>query len=143
MSWDPFTQQSTSPVPKQGTLAAVGAHEAWIACLAACEEIDKNTPQSEAIKSREATRYISISQFGAAGWLDMRPDGLHHTKMVSAMFLTAIQRRHGLYLSVITPTLVEKAAAAGVHVTVVQGRLPRQLQQRRPHLQAQWGAKGR
>ncbi|EOD34314.1 hypothetical protein EMIHUDRAFT_202042 [Emiliania huxleyi CCMP1516] len=29
----------------------------------------------------------------------MRPDGLHHTKMVSAMFLTAIQRRHGLYLS--------------------------------------------
>ena len=47
----------------------------------------------------------------------MRPDGLHHTKMVSAMFLTAIQRRHGLYLSVITPTLVEKAAA-GVHVTV-------------------------
>ena len=114
---DLFTQQSTSPVPKQGTLAAVGAHEAWIACLAACEEIDKNTPQSEAIKSREATRYISISQFGAAGWLDMRPDGLHHTKMVSAMFLTAIQRRHGLYLSVIAPTLVEKAAA-GEHVTV-------------------------
>ena len=29
---DLFTQQSTSPVPKQGTLAAVGAHEAWIAC---------------------------------------------------------------------------------------------------------------
>jgi hypothetical protein len=77
---DLFTQQSTSPVPKQGTLAAVGAHEAWIACLAACEEMDKNTPQSEAIKSREATRYISISQFGAAGWLDMRPDGLHHTR---------------------------------------------------------------
>ena len=48
---DLFTQQSTSPVPKQGTLAAVGAHEAWIACLAACEEIDKNTPQSEAISS--------------------------------------------------------------------------------------------
>ena len=47
----------------------------------------------------------------------MRPDGLHHTKMVSAMFLTAIQRRHGLYLSVIAPTLVEKAAA-GEHVTV-------------------------
>ena len=114
---DLFTQQSTSPVPKQGTLAAVGAHEAWIACLAACEEMDKSTPQSEAIKSREATRYISISQFGAAGWLDMRPDGLHHTKMVSAMFLTAIQRRHGLYLSVIAPTLVEKAAA-GEHVTV-------------------------
>ena len=114
---DLFTQQSTSPVPKQGTLAAVGAHEAWIACLAACEEMDKNTPQSEAIKSREATRYISISQFGAAGWLDMRPDGLHHTKMVSAMFLTAIQRRHGLYLSVIAPTFVEKAAA-GEHVTV-------------------------
>ena len=85
--------------------------------VAACEEVDKNTPQSEAIKSREATRYISISQFGAAGWLDMRPDGLHHTKMVSAMFLTAIQRRHGLYLSVIAPTLVEKAAA-GEHVTV-------------------------
>ena len=77
---DLFTQQSTSPVPKQGTLAAVGAHEAWIACLAACEEIDKNTPQSEAIKSREATRYISISQFGAAGWLDMRPDGLSTTR---------------------------------------------------------------
>ena len=33
------------------------------------------------------------------------------------MFLTAIQRRHGLYLSVIAPTLVEKAAA-GEHVTV-------------------------
>ena len=33
------------------------------------------------------------------------------------MFLTAIQRRHGLYLSVIAPTFVEKAAA-GVHVTV-------------------------
>ena len=49
---DLFTQQSTSPVPKQGTLAAVGAHDAWIACLAACEEIDKNTPQSEAIKSQ-------------------------------------------------------------------------------------------
>ena len=36
---DLFTQQSTSPVPKQGTLAAVGAHEAWIACLVACEEL--------------------------------------------------------------------------------------------------------
>ena len=47
----------------------------------------------------------------------MRPDGLHHTKMVSAMFLTAIQRRHGLYLSVIAPTFVEKAAS-GVHVTL-------------------------
>ena len=44
-------------------------------------------------------------------------DSTTHTKMVSAMFLTAIQRRHGLYLSVIAPTLVEKAAA-GEHVTV-------------------------
>ena len=69
---DLFTQQSTSPVPKQGTLAAVGAHEAWIACLAACEEIDKNTPQSEAINSEEATRYISISQArnGRKDWLN-------------------------------------------------------------------------
>ena len=35
------------------------------------------------------------------------------------MFLTAVQRRHGLYLnlSVIAPTLGEQAAA-GVHVTV-------------------------
>ena len=42
----------------------------------------------------------------------MRPDGLHHTKMVSAMFLTAIQRRHGLYLSVITPTLSRRPPRA-------------------------------
>ena len=28
--------------------------------VAACEEVDKNTPQSEAIKSREATRFIHL-----------------------------------------------------------------------------------
>ena len=64
-------------------------------------------------------RRISISQFGAAGWLDMRPDGLHTTKMVSAMFLTAIQRRHGLYLSVIAPTVEVPEPAMTVIVPLV------------------------
>ena len=58
-------------------LSGPTSHEAWIACLAARA---RRWTKSEAIKSREATRYISISQFGAAGWLDMRPDGLSTTR---------------------------------------------------------------
>jgi len=52
---DLFTQQSTSPVPKQDTLAAVGAHEAWIACLAALRRKGKK-PREQGTGRRRRRR---------------------------------------------------------------------------------------
>ena len=31
---DLYSEQSTSPVPKQGTLAQIASHERWLRCLA-------------------------------------------------------------------------------------------------------------
>ena len=86
---DLYSEQSTSPVPKQGTLAQIASHERWLRCLAACERLDAEMDDPEGVKHREATRFIAVSQFASGAWLDLCPDGRHSSKITSEVFATA------------------------------------------------------
>ena len=96
---DLYSEQSTSPVPKQGTLAQIASHERWLRCLAACERLDAEMDDPDGVKHREASRFIAVSQFASGAWLDLCPDGRHSSKITSEVFATALQRRHGYYIS--------------------------------------------
>ena len=96
---DLYSEQSTSPVPKQGTLAQIASHERWLRCLAACERLDAEMDDPNGVKHREATRFIAVSQFASGAWLDLCPDGRHSSKITSEVFATALQRRHAYYIS--------------------------------------------
>ena len=96
---DLYSEQSTSPVPKQGTLAQIASHERWLRCLAACERLDAEMDDPNGVKHRQATRFIAVSQFASGAWLDLCPDGRHSSKITSEVFATALQRRHGYYIS--------------------------------------------
>ena len=55
---------------------------------------------------REAARLVSHSQTGAGAWLRRLPDGSVKGSVVSsAVFISAAQRRLGLYISVLRPGL--------------------------------------
>ena len=65
----------------------------------ALHEYDR-TAEDTAIDRREATRFVSASQWGAGMWLEAAPDtSLPHSRLKSAPYLAALQRRLGLYLS--------------------------------------------
>ena len=78
---DLYSEQSTSPVPKQGTLAQIASHERWLRCLAACEQLDAEMDDPSGVKHRQATRFIAVSQFASGAWLDLCPDGRHLSKI--------------------------------------------------------------
>ena len=81
---DLYSEQSTSPVPKQGTLAQIASHERWLRCLAACERLDAEMDDPDGVKHREAARFIAVSQFASGAWLDLCPDGRHSSTGTSA-----------------------------------------------------------
>ena len=53
----------------------------------------------DGVKHQEASRFIAVSQFASGAWLDLCPDGRHSSKITSEVFATALQRRHGYYIS--------------------------------------------
>ena len=114
---DLYSEQSTSPVPKQGTLAQIASHERWLRCLAACEQLDAEMDDPNGVKHREATRFIAVSQFASGAWLDLCPDGRHSSKITSEVFATALQRRHGYYISC-AKYVYDAKEAAGETVTI-------------------------
>ena len=114
---DLYSEQSTSPVPKQGTLAQIASHERWLRCLAACERLDAEMDDPNGVKHREATRFIAVSQFASGAWLDLCPDGRHSSKITSEVFATALQRRHGYYISC-AKYVYDAKEAAGETVTI-------------------------
>mmetsp|Transcript_41097 Transcript_41097/g.102206 ORF Transcript_41097/g.102206 Transcript_41097/m.102206 type:complete len:93 (-) Transcript_41097:471-749(-) len=61
------------------------------------------------VPHREATRLVSTSQVGSGAFLTRVPDPFIPGSVVpSADFLTALQRRAGLYLSALAPALDEQ-----------------------------------
>ena len=103
--------------PKQGTLAQIASHERWLRCLAACEQLDAEMDEPNGVKHRQATRFIAVSQFASGAWLDLCPDGRHSSKITSEVFATALQRRHGYYISC-AKYVYDAKEAAGETVTI-------------------------
>ena len=67
--------------------------------LDATHELDR-TATDTAIDHREATRLISVSQFGSGAWLEVPPDAsLPHARPRSGPYAIALQRRFGLYIA--------------------------------------------
>ena len=65
----------------------------------ALHEFDRTADDTN-VCHREATRFVSASQFGAGMWLEAAPDAsLPNSRLKSAPFVAALQRRLGLYLS--------------------------------------------
>ena len=85
--------------PSQKALSSIVHHGRWLAQMDALHEFDR-TAEDTAIDRREATRFVSASQWGAGMWLEAAPDtSLPHSRLKSAPYLAALQRRLGLYLS--------------------------------------------
>ena len=103
---------SKSRMPRQGKLAAVLNHHAWIGHhrdMLARDAASKTTPQhgDSAVAHREASRFIGVSQPYSNGWLNIEPDGSKATTVPTAEFVYAAQRRAGLYISAAVDTLRE------------------------------------
>ena len=91
-------------VPAQRPMAMMVHHARWLECLAAARAYDEAHPRQR-VKNREQVRFISISQEGADGIVTLAPDGSHPTKAPSPDFVIALQRRGGLWISDLLPTI--------------------------------------
>ena len=66
------------------------------------------------VKHREASRFISTSQFGSGSWLNITPDAtLPFSRQHSTKATIALQRRLGLYISIGITTAEQEAADTG------------------------------
>ena len=85
--------------PSQKALSSVVHHSRWLAQMDALHEFDRTADDTK-IHHREATRFVSASQWGAGIWLEAAPDAsLPNSRLKSGPFTVALQRRLGLYLS--------------------------------------------
>ena len=103
-------------MPPQRMLTMVMQHRAWLDCLDAAVQVDKDTPHPE-VKHREASHFISISQSTSAGVLDTAPDGTFSTKVTNRTFTACLQRRGSLNLSCAKKAF-DQAEASGTAVAV-------------------------
>ena len=91
------------------SLAAIVNNNSWMDALQECHTFDSTNPAAST-PHREATRHVSGSQEGAGAALARPPDETVRQSIVtSADFLILIQRRLGLYLSILASPL--RAAA--------------------------------
>ena len=64
---------------------------------------------------REGTGLVSHSQYGSGAWLTRLPDAtLRDSDVESSDFLTRMQRRVGLYVTLLAPHLDERSARGDV-----------------------------
>ena len=85
--------------PSQKALSSIVHHGRWLAHIDAMHEFDRTADDTN-ISHREATRFVSASQFGAGMWLEAAPDAsLPNSRLKTAPYTAALQRRLGLYLS--------------------------------------------
>ena len=97
-----FPADSKPIPPSQKVLSSVINHAAWLHLLGAAQQAfdSNNTLNDTTFVNREATRIISVSQFGSGIWLDVPPDAdLPYARQRSGAHAVALQRRSGLYLS--------------------------------------------
>ena len=99
-------------------LHRVVACAGWLALKTAADAFDHRLPPHTAgyayLRNREATRVVSHSQPGAGAWLDDHPDhSIAASRPPSAVFITACQRKAGLFLTSLAPALDAFAARGG------------------------------
>ena len=107
----PHADDKVPTPPSQKALSSIVHHSRWLAQIDALHEFDRVADDTK-IDHREATRFVSASQFGAGMWLEAAPDAsLPNSRLKSAPFTVALQRRLGLYLSAAKAANDDLAAA--------------------------------
>ena len=90
----------------QRALVSVASGLAWLELQERSTAFDAANKAHATAVDREAARLVSHSQAGAGAWLRHLPDGSVKGSVVSsAVFISAAQRRLGLYISVLRPGL--------------------------------------
>jgi len=90
----------------QRALVSVASGLAWLELLERSTAFDAANKAHATAVDREAARLVSHSQTGAGAWLRRLPDGSVKGSVVpSDVFISAMQRRLGLYISVLRPGL--------------------------------------
>jgi glycerol-3-phosphate dehydrogenase (NAD+) len=92
---DMMNPTSKSHPPAQRQLTKVGQLGQWLSAYESAKQADQLRPHPK-YKNRQQAHFIAISQPGAAGWLDMVPDGTFTTKIESPAFEVMLQRQGGL-----------------------------------------------
>ena len=110
----PDENDSIPTPPSQKALSSVINHGRWLELIDAAHEFDRTAVDTN-ISHREATRVVSASQFGAGMWLEAPPDAsLTYDRATSGVYVVALQRRLGLYLSSARSTNDDVLEAGGV-----------------------------
>jgi len=95
----PNADDEIKPPPSQKALSSVVHHSRWLSLIDALHEFDRGADDTK-ISHREATRFVSASQFGAGIWLEAAPDAsLPNSRLRSGSYVIMLQRRLGLYIS--------------------------------------------
>ena len=89
---DIFANVSPLPPPQSRELSAIVTSENWHALMDDLHKFDATATDTE-VKHREASRFISTSQFGSGSWLNITPDATlpfsrqHSTKATIAILI--------------------------------------------------------
>ena len=111
--YTPDTNDSIPTPPSQKALSSVVNHGRWLKLIDAAHEFDRTAVDTK-ISHREATRIVSASQFGAGMWLEACPDAsVTYARANSGVYVVALQRRLGLYISSARATNDAILAAGG------------------------------
>ena len=101
----------------QRALAAVYNCQHWLDEKLLCTDFDTQNASHASVLHRESTRLVSCAQRGSGAWLSRSPDHTLRLSVVSSdYFVSACQRRLGLYISVLAPGY-DSAAANGTFVS--------------------------
>ena len=78
------TTRFPTPLRRRPCLSSIVHHGRWLAQIDALHEFDRTADDTK-INRREATRFVSASQFGAGMWLEAAPDAsLPNSRLKSA-----------------------------------------------------------
>ena len=95
----------------QRALSAAFSGHAWLDTLDLAHSFDAANAADATVAHREAIRLVSTSQEGSGTFLARLPDPTVSSSIIdSAAFLVMLQRRLGLYITALAPTLAARAA---------------------------------
>lgn len=84
----------------------------WLKVKSACDAFDGGNSLHATVPHREAALLVSCAQPGSGSWLHRLPDhSLRGSVVTSLTYTTMLQRRIGLYTSVLTASLAADATA--------------------------------
>ena len=125
--------ESNFTKPAQRQLTQVVLQRRWLECLSLAKQCDGDPATAHhSTRYREAARWVAVGQEGSGAWLDIFPDGSYAMRIESTYFITALQRRGGLYLSRATGVL-DTLEAEGETVDRIGDRLQNSGEYNRRH----------